>query len=219
MAYKPKIVTGRVTGTGWPIDNHVLYFSQWDYDNHENWHLYGWDDADDLAVMLTMYHTEKEAGICVCDNAEAFAAMWQAKEWEPQGSFCLPLHQVEVVEVKQEEEPDDMRENLLAHGIDLRPRGKDEKGGILCLPLDENLNGNVQKKHPDWQPVACPHCGRKCWKPAEVDKLQQEQGLQLLCTQCALETGLVRPYRPDNTPNPAGNRAQRRRAKHGKKRS
>ncbi len=43
MAYQPKIVTGKVTGTGWPIDGHVLYFSQWDYDKHESYRLYGWD--------------------------------------------------------------------------------------------------------------------------------------------------------------------------------
>ena len=29
MGYKPKIITGKVTGTGWPIDGHVLYFSMW----------------------------------------------------------------------------------------------------------------------------------------------------------------------------------------------
>ena len=33
MEYKPKVITGKVTGTGWPIDGHVLWFSQWDYDN------------------------------------------------------------------------------------------------------------------------------------------------------------------------------------------
>lgn len=32
MEYKPKVITGKVTGTGWPIDGHVLWFSQWDYD-------------------------------------------------------------------------------------------------------------------------------------------------------------------------------------------
>ena len=47
MEYKPKVITGKVTGTGWPIDGHVLWFSQWDYDNHESWHLYGWEDSED----------------------------------------------------------------------------------------------------------------------------------------------------------------------------
>ena len=219
MAYKPKIITGKVTGTGWPIDGRVLHFSQWDYDNHQSWHLYGWEDEDDEAVMLTMYKTETEAGICLRDTLEDFTKMWKAQEWEPAGAFCLPLDKVEVVEVKQEEEKDDAREKLLAHGIDLTPRKKTDRGGILCLPLDENLPDDVQTKRPDWRPVNCPHCGRKCWKPPEADKLKKSQGVQLLCTKCALEAGLVTPYQQNNTPKPGGNREQRRRARHGQKRN
>ena len=36
------------------------------------------------------------------------------------------------------------------HGFDLTPRKYSDKGGILCLPLDKNINGDVQAKHPDW---------------------------------------------------------------------
>lgn len=213
MAYKPRIVTGKVTGTGWPIDGHVLYFSQWDYDRHESYHLYGWDDADDAAVMLTMYQTEREAGLGSCDTLEAFAEKWKAKEWQPEGAFCLELDQVEVVEVMQEEEKDDTREKLLAYGIDLTPRKDTDKGGILCLPMEKNLLGNIKAKHPDWELIKCPKCGRKCWKTPEADRLVEAQGVQLLCTECALELCLVKPYRPDNSPKPGGNRAQRRRAR------
>lgn len=214
MAYKPRIVTGMVTGTGYPIDGHVLYFSQWDYDP-ENWHLYGWDDADDEAVMLTMYQCEAEddGGTYTLDT---FTKIWKAKEWEPQGPFSLPLDKVEVQEVKQEEEKDDAREKLLAHGIDLSPR-KGNKGGILCLPMEKNLNGDVKAKHPDWELIECPNCGRGCWKTPEADRLVKEQGVQLLCTECALEAGLVSPYRPESTPKPGGNRAQRRRAQRERK--
>ena len=60
MEYKPKVITGKVTGTGWPIDGHVLWFSQWDYDNRESWHLYGWEDSEDEAVMQTVFQTETE---------------------------------------------------------------------------------------------------------------------------------------------------------------
>ncbi|WP_455619622.1 hypothetical protein [Eisenbergiella sp.] len=219
MAYIPKIIKGKVTGTGWPIDGHVLHFSQWDYDNRESWHLYGWEDEDDEAVMLTVHQTETEAGLSLYDTLEDFEKAWKSKEWESQGSFCLPLNQVEVVEVVQEEVADDAREKLLAHGIDLRPRKDSDKGGILCLPLDKNLNGDIQAKHPDWQPMSCPTCGRKCWKPAEADRIQKEQGVQLLCTMCALEAGLVAPYRQSSQPKPGGNRAERRRAKReGRKR-
>ena len=70
MAYKPMIITGKATSTGWPIDGHVLYFSKWDYDR-DSWHLYGWDDEDDEAVMLTVWQTENEAGLSTCDTLEA----------------------------------------------------------------------------------------------------------------------------------------------------
>ena len=86
MEYKPKVITGKVTGTGWPIDGHVLWFSQWDYDNRESWHLYGWEDSEDEAVMQTVFQTETEAGLCLFDTLEKFAENWKAKKWEPQGS-------------------------------------------------------------------------------------------------------------------------------------
>lgn len=162
MEYKPKVITGKVTGTGWPIDGHVLWFSQWDYDNRESWHLYGWEDSEDEVVMQTVFKTETEAGLCLFDTLEKFAENWKAKKWEPQGSFCLPLDKVEVLEVKQEESTNNTREQLRAHGFDLAPRKQTDRGGILCLPLDKNLNGDVQAKHPDWEPVECPTCGRKC---------------------------------------------------------
>ena len=188
MPYKPKIITGKVKDTGYPIDGHVLYFSQWDYDNRESWHLYGWDEADDEAVMLTMYKNE-----VIGTSLKSFIDKWKAGEWEPAGAFCLPLDKVDVVEVKQEEEKDDARERLLAHGIDLSPRKSTDKGGILCLPMEKNLNGNIKAKHPDWELIKCPHCGRGCWKPGGIDELVKKQAVQLLCTECALGAGLVRP--------------------------
>lgn len=217
MAYKPKIITGRVSGTGWPIDGHTLYFSQWDYDP-ENWHLYGWEDEDDEAVMLTVWQTENDAGLSAYETLEDFTAAWKAKDWEPQGSFVLEPDKVEIVEVKQEEQKNDARENLLAHGIDLRPRKDSDKGGILCLPLDKNLNGDTKANHPDWQLIECPVCGQKCWKHPEADRLQKEQAVQLLCTECALKAGLVLPFQQSGpAQKPGGNRAQRRRAERERK--
>ena len=133
MEYKPKVITGKVTGTGWPIDGHVLWFSQWDYDNRESWHLYGWEDSEDEAVMQTVFQTETEAGLCPFDTLEKFAENWKAKKWEPQGSFCLPLDKVEVLEVKQEESTNNTREQLRAHGFDLTPRKQTDRGGICLL--------------------------------------------------------------------------------------
>ena len=217
MAYQPKIVKGMVSGTGYPIDGHVLYFSLWDYDNYDTYHLYGWDDADDEAVMLTMYEAETSEGLSSCPLS-TFKKRWKAKQWEPDGAFCLVPDTVEVLEVLQEEVKDDARERLRAHGIDLSPRYKSDRGGILCLPLDKNLNGDVKARHPDWERMECPGCSRACWKPGGVDELVEKQGVQLLCTECALSAGLVKPAGPSfpTIEKPAMNREQRRRAKHGK---
>ena len=108
----------------------------------------------------------------------------------------------------QEESTNNTRERLRAHGFDLTPRKQTDRGGIICLPLDKNLNGDVQAKHPDWEPVECPTCGRKCWKHPEADRLAKEQGAKMLCTECAIKAGLLSPFRKEGP-----NRAQRRRAK------
>ena len=104
--YQPRRVKGKVKGTGYPIDGHILYFSQWDYDDHSSYHLSGWDDADDEAMMLTMYQAEDEAGMCCYDTLKEFTEAWKAKEWEAQGAFCLDLDQVEEIEVINEEVKD-----------------------------------------------------------------------------------------------------------------
>ena len=103
--YKPKIIEGKIKNTGWPIDGHTLILSLWDYDNYEDWHMSGFPDEAEAAVMETMYITETEAGMCLYDTLEEFAEHW--KEWEPEGVFCIPLEHVEVVRVIQEEEKND----------------------------------------------------------------------------------------------------------------
>ncbi len=100
--YKPKVVEGQIKGTGWPIDGHKLILSLWDYDDHESWHLSYWDDKDDQAVMETMFITETAAGLCLHDTLEEFAENWE--EWDPEGVFCIPIENVEVVKIIQEEQ-------------------------------------------------------------------------------------------------------------------
>ena len=221
MGYKPKIVTGRVTGTGYAIDGHVLYLSQWDYDNGEFWHLYGWDAAADNAVMETMYAVEKEerekGKIPIIAWVE-FARAWKEGKYKPLAEFVVPFNVVEVLEVKQEETRDAKRDRLIANGYDISPRHSTDVGGILCCPMEKNLNGDRKEKHPDWELIECPNCGRGCWTNPEAEKLKQEQGVQLLCTECALEAGLVKPY-PKSTPKPGGNRAERRAANRRQRRA
>lgn len=103
MGYQPKIIRGRVKGTGYPIDGRELLFSMWDYDNYKSFHLFSWNKEDDETVMLTIHQSEEEAGFCVYDTLEDFARAWKAGEYEPGGSFCLAPDNVDVLEVIQEE--------------------------------------------------------------------------------------------------------------------
>lgn len=214
MQYKPKIIKGTVKGTGWPIDGRTLYFSLWDYDDHGSWHLCGWNDTDDEAVMETMFITETSANLCVHVNLETFAEEWKAKKWEPQGAFCLPLDKVKVVEVVQNEVKNTTRDRLREKGFDLTPRKYSDRSGILCLPLDKNLNGDVQMKHPDWESINCPNCGQKCWKMPVADKLQKEQGASLLCTECAVKAGLLSPYKKNAEANQKVKRKDEKERRH-----
>ena len=100
--YKPQIIEGKVSGTGWPIDGHTLILSRWDYDNYESWHLFYWKDKDEQAVMETMFITESEAGLCLYDTLEEFIEHWP--EWEPEGSFCIPLENVKILRIMQKEQ-------------------------------------------------------------------------------------------------------------------
>lgn len=99
--YKPKVIEGKIKDTGWSIDGHTLILTLWDYDDYSDWHLCNWGNEADKAVMETMFVTETKAGMCLYDTLEEFAEHW--KEWEPEGSFVIPLDKVEVVRVIQEE--------------------------------------------------------------------------------------------------------------------
>lgn len=103
MEYQPKIIRGKVKGTGYPIDGLELIFSLWDYDNRESYHLSLWNKEDDEAVMMTIYQSEEEAGLCLYDTLEEFTRACKAGEYEPDGVFCLAPGNVDVLEVIQEE--------------------------------------------------------------------------------------------------------------------
>lgn len=123
---------------------------------------------EDEALFLT----EVEAGMCAEDTLEEFAEHWN--EWEAQGTFCLPLENVEVLRTVQEE----VNENPV---IKIAPRKSTDRGGYICMLLADN----VPEGRPNWKLTACPECGRECWyRPAaEIAKVQ---GAAALCTMCAL---------------------------------
>ena len=153
--YRPKIVEGRISGTGWPIDGHILLLSLWDHDDHQDWHLSGWTDGSDKAVMETMFITESAAGLCLYDTVGEFAEHWDG--WEPEGSFCIPLGNVEVLRVIQEEQEEgddaayaDTSESVQRHrgpgpcgrvGRD-RDSGPVRMGGVPDESIGETLAGH-----------------------------------------------------------------------------
>jgi len=200
---KPKIVFAKVTGTGWPIDDKLVYLSQWAYDP-DNWHLYAWSKNDDEAIMDTIWQSLTEAGLEMHDTYEAFVADWKAEKQCTDMVFALPPEKVTVIEVQQEAE-EDPEEQPPA----ITPRKTADKGGIALLYLKRKFK-DVGDNHPDWQLVKCPVCGSECYKMPAIDKLQLTQGIELMCTECAINAGYVTRYGKKNTPHPDGNRAKRR---------
>lgn len=91
-----RVIKGKVKDTGYPIDGCILILDEWPYDLG-NWHLRGWMDADDKKVMQTMYESEVESGLSIFDTIEEFQEMWDKKEWDPQGVFCIPAENVDIV--------------------------------------------------------------------------------------------------------------------------
>ena len=104
--YNFELMEAKIKETGWPMDGRSVTLSLWDYDNRRAFHLYDWPDSADKDVMETMFITETQAGICLHDTLEEFSEHWE--EWEPQGSFLIPLGCAEILKyiyLDQEEEP------------------------------------------------------------------------------------------------------------------
>lgn len=88
------------------FDGIVLYLSKWNWDNHESWHLYNWDDKDEKEVMLGIYEAEQyhpQAPYRYRDNFEKFQKDWTSGEYDPGMTFTFKDSEVEVLEVLQEE--------------------------------------------------------------------------------------------------------------------
>ncbi len=91
-----RVVTARIKGTGWPVDGHILYLAKLQYDP-EYWHLWGWDEEADEAVMETVWQTENEAGMSMYESKDEFVKAWKDHTWEAQGAFTFAADQVEDV--------------------------------------------------------------------------------------------------------------------------
>lgn len=66
------------------FDGLVLYLSKWNWDNHESWHLYSWDDKDDEKVMLGIYEAEQYHPYNrYKGDFEKFQSDWKNEEYDP----------------------------------------------------------------------------------------------------------------------------------------
>lgn len=66
----------------------------------------------------------------------------------------------------------------------LSPRRKEDKGGIICMPLFKNI---PNPKNKDWKLTTCPECGRECWEVPLPPGFSKELFDGALCTDCALK--------------------------------
>lgn len=88
------------------FDELVVYLSKWNWDHHEKWHLYNWEEADDEKVKLGIYEAEQYhpfAADRYKNDFEAFKKDWEAGEYDPGMTFTFKDEEVEVLEVLQEE--------------------------------------------------------------------------------------------------------------------
>lgn len=61
---------------------------------------------------------------------------------------------------------------------------------ILCLPCESSFTEDVTERHPDWELINCPVCGRGCYtSPRHKQTLAQYPKMTAACTQCALRGG------------------------------
>lgn len=72
-------------------------------------------------------------------------------------------------------------ERIMAE-VKIWPRGQNETGGILLMPMKKN----IPKGHPEWSLVKCPICGQECWRPMSRQEIRQKK-MQAACTECGLK--------------------------------
>jgi hypothetical protein len=86
------------------FDGLELWVSLWNYDNHENYHIWNWKPEDDEKVMLAIYQAEQFHPYPRYKNDfEQFCKVWKSGEYDPGCSFTFEKGMVEVIEIVQEE--------------------------------------------------------------------------------------------------------------------
>lgn len=91
-----KVVEGIVKNTGTPLDGMRIQAGLWEWDDCNDWHLRGWSDEVDDAVMRTMHAEDPLYSSMPIDE---FKKLWKDKEYEPDGVYCIGLGNLEVTKV------------------------------------------------------------------------------------------------------------------------
>ena len=66
------------------------------------------------------------------------------------------------------------------------PRKPTDHGGILAMPLVENV---PRPTDTTWRKATCPKCGRACWDRFLPDGYRESMFDGKMCTLCALRVG------------------------------
>lgn len=67
--------------------------------------------------------------------------------------------------------------------VKIEPRNKTDVGGILCMPLKQNI---PNPKDKSWKLTTCRGCGRECWDRPIPDGYSRSSFGGKLCTECAI---------------------------------
>ena len=69
----------------------------------------------------------------------------------------------------------------------ITPRKPTDRGGILTMPLVENV---LRPTDAAWKKTTSPKCGKVCWDRPLPERYQESMFDGKLCTLCALQMGV-----------------------------
>ena len=71
--------------------------------------------------------------------------------------------------------------------MEIRPRKRSDRGGIITMPLKTNV---PNPSAASWEETKCPECGAVCWKRPLPKGFSEDLFDGSMCTMCALKRGL-----------------------------
>ena len=74
-----------------------------------------------------------------------------------------------------------------ANRMKITPRKPTDRGGILTMPLVENV---LRPTDAAWKKTTSPKCGKVCWDRPLPERYQESMFDGKLCTLCALQMGV-----------------------------